>query len=145
VKPLAVACLIVVSFAALLVAGCGGGGSSAGSSSTTSKPPTVNPGGRAKKAKAPNAPAGSKATPCPGGGTGVAGVRAVAMGCGEARAAVKRWQGNPACRVGKGGSRSSCSLGAYRCQAISVERGAVVSCARPDGSDVSFIARPSAN
>ena len=141
-RPPAAVCLIVVSLAAAaLLGGCGGGGSSAGSSSTRPKHLQANPGGPIKKATAPNAPAGSKVTSCPGGGAGVSGLRAVAMDCGTARSTMRRWRGSSACRVGAGRSRASCSLGALRCQAIRSDRGIVVSCARADGSDVSFIAK----
>lgn len=51
---------------------------------------------------------------------------------------MQHWQSDEACALAKGASRSSCSLGGFRCQAVRVDRGAEVSCAR-EGADVSFI------
>jgi hypothetical protein len=136
--------------AALLVAGCGGGGS-AGSNSTS--PPETGgangggatgggtPGGGApKKATAPNAPAGSRVVACKEGAVDMEGLRATAVDCGSARETMRQWGRSRGCSLGKGGSRSSCSLGGFRCQAVRTDRGAAVSCARP-GGDVSFVAK----
>ena len=51
-----------------------------------------------------------------------------------------RWGRRGGCALGKGESRGSCSLGGFRCQAVRVDRGTAVSCARP-GGDVSFVAK----
>jgi hypothetical protein len=140
----ALAALLIV---ALLVAGCGSGGTS-GSSSTApgNAAPggarSTNPGGPIKKATAPNAPAGSKVVAC-GAGAGVtamAQLRATAVGCDVARTTMRHWAGARACALAAGGSRDSCALGGFRCQAVRSDRGAAVSCARP-GGDVSFIAK----
>lgn len=117
--------------AALLLAGCGGG-SGSGSSST------MRAGGAPKKATAPSAPAGSKIVSCGEDRMEIKGLRATAVGCDTARTTMERWVGSHACTLGNG-SRSSCSLGGFRCQAVKVENGASISCAGPRG-DVSFIA-----
>ena len=112
---------------ALLVAGCGGG-SSGGSSSTAPK-----------KATSPNAPAGSKVISCKENRIETLQLRATEVDCATARATMMRWESSHVCTLGDG-SRSSCSLGGFRCQAVKVDKGASVSCAGPEG-DVSWIAR----
>jgi hypothetical protein len=122
----------VLVAAALLVTGCGGSGSE-GSNSTA-------PPGTAKKATAPNAPAGSKVVVCEAGGAGTAQLRATAIDCDTARMTMQQWEGTEACSLGDDDSRGSCSVGAFRCQAVKVDRGLSVSCAKP-GGDVAFIAK----
>lgn len=117
---------LAVLATALLVAGCGGG-SSGGSSSTAPK-----------KATAPNAPAGSRVISCGENQMEIKQLRATTVDCRAARTAMKQWVRSHACTLGNG-SRSSCSLGGFRCQAVKVDKGASVSCAAP-GGDVSFIA-----
>jgi hypothetical protein len=112
--------------AALIVAGCGGGGSSAGSGSTAPK-----------KATAPNAPAGAKVVAC---GSGDARLRTVGVDCDTADRIMRHWEKHRSCGVAGGGSRGSCALGAYRCQAVKGEPGIAVSCARP-GADIAFVAK----
>jgi hypothetical protein len=119
--------VLAVLAAALLVAGCGGGSSSSSSSTA--------PGGAPPKATAPNAPAGSKVVSC----SGTAQLRATEVDCGTARATVKHWVSSQACALG-GGSRGSCSLEGFRCQAVQVDQGISVSCAGPEG-DVAFIVK----
>jgi hypothetical protein len=131
---------LAITSAALLVAGCGGG---SGSSTSPTAPPgngAATGGGAPKKATAPNAPAGSKVVACKEGAADAAGLRATAVDCGTARQTMRRWASSHACTLGKSGSRSSCSLGTFRCQAVRVDRGASVSCAR-SGADVAFIAK----
>lgn len=124
----ALAVLAVLSVA-LVVAGCGGG-SSSGSSSTRQE-------GTAQEATSPNAPAGSRVTSC-GEGTQL---RATGVSCEIARGTVGAWEQSQECTPTAGASRSSCSLGRLRCQAVKVDRGTSVSCAGPEG-DVSFIVKP---
>jgi hypothetical protein len=50
------------------------------------------------------------------------------------------WERNPSCRRPPGASRWGCSVGPYRCQAIVVDRGWSVSCAKA-GRSVSFRVR----
>jgi len=127
-KRSAVAVLVVLA-AALLVAGCGGG-SGGGSNSTTRE---ATP----KEATSPNAPAGSKVVSCSENRMETKQLRATTVDCGTARATMKRWESSHACTLGDG-SRSSCSLGGFRCQAVKVDKGAAVSCAGPQG-DVAWI------
>jgi hypothetical protein len=139
VRPRALPTLVVVAIcaaAALLVSGCGGGGSSAGSNSTAS------PAGSPKRATAPNAPAGSKVVTCAAGPSGVEGLRVSAVDCGTAERVVRRWEKHRACALPEGSPRGSCVLGAFRCQTVRAERGALVSCARP-GGDIAFIKKQS--
>jgi hypothetical protein len=142
--PLAALAALVLC-AALLVAGCGGGSGSGGSSTAPSGEGTTGGAQRGartaapKKATAPNAPAGSKVVPCREGRGETLQLRATAVDCGTARTTMQHWERSHACTLGDG-SRASCSLGGFRCQAVRVDRGAAVSCARP-GADVSFIAK----
>ena len=148
VAPLAV----LLACAALLAAGCGGG---SGSSESSTAPggggeakkgaETEGGGGGArsggpKKATAPNAPAGSKVVSCTEGHGETVQLRATAVDCATARATMAHWERSHVCTLGKSSSRSSCSLGGFRCQAVRSGRGAAVSCARP-GGDVSFVAK----
>jgi hypothetical protein len=147
-KPSAVAVLIVFA-AALLVAGCGGGSGSSGETgegpsrmlTEGGAPATGAPeGGAPKKATAPNAPAGSKVVACSEGREETLQLRATAVDCGAARTTMQHWESSQACTLANGASRSSCSLGGFRCQAVKADRGAAVSCARR-GGDISFVAR----
>jgi hypothetical protein len=142
-KRSAVAVLVVLA-AALSVAGCGGG-SSGGSSSTAPSGGSTSggakeSGGAAKKAASPDAPAGSKVVSCSEGHVETMQLHATAVNCRTARTTMQHWESSQACTLGKGGSRSSCSLGGFRCQAVRVDKGAAVSCARP-GGDVAWIAK----
>lgn len=56
----------------------------------------------------------------------------------EARA---RWEARPACTRPDGASRWGCSVGPYRCQAVVVDRGWAVDCAKP-GRSISFTIPP---
>jgi hypothetical protein len=124
-RSIAVLAALGIVAAALLVAGCGGG-----SESSSSGPP--------KKATAPNAPAGSKVVACQERRLETRQLRASAVDCGTAQKTMRDWVSSHACTLGTG-SRSSCSLDGFRCQAVRVDGGASVSCARPD-ADVAWIA-----
>lgn len=138
---------VLVCATALLAAGCGGGsGSSSAPAGTNGGGTGANGGGAgangdgaAKKATAPNAPAGSKVIACGEGAVDMEQLRATAVDCGSARETMRRWGRSRACALGQGASRGSCSLGGFRCQAVRIGKGAAVSCARP-GGDVSFVA-----
>jgi hypothetical protein len=121
---------------ALLVAGCGGGSSS--TVKVIQVPPAHRGRGGPKKATAPNAPAGSKVVACKERRLEVRRLRAGAVDCGTAEKTMADWVTSHACTLGEG-SRSSCSLDGFRCQAVRVDGGASVSCARPD-ADVAWIA-----
>jgi hypothetical protein len=124
----------VVLCTALLAAGCGGGGS--GGSNSTAAP--THGGGTPKKATAPNAPAGSKIVACKESASDVEGLRATAVDCGTADRIMRRWQNHRSCALAEGASRGSCSLGSFRCQSVSTDAGAAVSCAKP-GGDIAFV------
>jgi hypothetical protein len=51
------------------------------------------------------------------------------------------WERSPGCARPQGASRWGCSVGAYRCQAVVVDRGWSVSCAKP-GESIAFRVRP---
>ncbi|HEX2266276.1 MAG TPA: hypothetical protein VHH14_08335 [Solirubrobacterales bacterium] len=51
------------------------------------------------------------------------------------------WEQSPDCNRPQGASRWGCSVGAYRCQAVVVDRGWSVSCAKP-GESIAFRVRP---
>ncbi|HWT90418.1 MAG TPA: hypothetical protein VN179_04830 [Solirubrobacterales bacterium] len=51
------------------------------------------------------------------------------------------WQRSPDCERPQRASRWGCSVGAYRCQAVVVDRGWSVSCAKP-GESIAFRVRP---
>jgi hypothetical protein len=113
---------------ALLVGGCGGSGSSESSSTVP-------------KATAPNAAAGSKVVSCEVAGAGAAArLRAVAVDCDAARRTMGRWGQTRGCALAGGASRGSCTVDGFRCQAVKVDQGVTVSCARP-GGDVAFVAK----
>lgn len=144
------AAAIVVVAAALLVAGCGGGSGSTGSTGVSTAPGSgaenggEAPGGAAKKATAPNAssaPAGSKVVSCGASGAGTGRLRATAVDCGTARQTMRSWNEAQGCTLAKGASRGSCSVTGFRCQAVRLDRGVAVSCARP-GGDIAFVGRP---
>lgn len=138
-KRSAVAVLVVLAVA-LLVGGCGGG---SGSSSTSTAGGGTTEGGSteggAPKATSPNAPAGSKVVSCAENRMEMEGLRATEVNCNTARDTMRHWVSSHACTLGNG-SRSSCSLGGFRCQAVKVGKGAAVSCAGPQG-DVAWIAK----
>jgi hypothetical protein len=141
---LSAATALAVLITALLLAGCGGSGSG-GSSSTAPTTeggggPAQSEGGAPKKATAPNAPAGSKVVSCSEGREEMMQLRATAVDCDTARTTMQSWERSHECTLGKSGSRSSCSLGGFRCQAVRVDRGASVSCVK-QGADVAFIAK----
>ena len=53
-----------------------------------------------------------------------------------------KWEHSSDCDRPPGASRWGCSIGSYRCQAVVVDRGWSVSCAKP-GKSISFRVRPS--
>jgi hypothetical protein len=61
---------------------------------------------------------------------------------GAANAEVRaEWEGSPSCAHPQGASRWGCSVGPYRCQAVVVDRGWSVDCAKP-GRSISFTVPP---
>jgi len=59
----------------------------------------------------------------------------------NAAATQAKWEHSSDCQRPAGASRWGCSVGAYRCQAVVVDRGWSVSCSRP-GESVAFLVRP---
>jgi hypothetical protein len=51
------------------------------------------------------------------------------------------WEESPSCAHPQGASRWGCSVGPYRCQAVVVDRGWAVDCAKP-GRSISFTVPP---
>jgi hypothetical protein len=66
--------------------------------------------------------------PAPGGGGSTAAIRSA-------------WKREPGCAHPQGASRWGCSVGPYRCQAVVVDRGWSVECAKP-GRSISFTVPP---
>jgi hypothetical protein len=63
------------------------------------------------------------------------------IGCDVGRGIVAAWANGSRCALGRGASRSSCTVyDEYRCLAAATDRGVAVSCARPGGS-AAFIAK----
>lgn len=61
---------------------------------------------------------------------------------GTAEAEVRaEWEESPGCAHPAGASRWGCSVGPYRCQAVVVDRGWSVDCAKP-GRSISFTVPP---
>jgi hypothetical protein len=61
---------------------------------------------------------------------------------GAAKAEVQvKWEGSADCARPQGASRWGCSVGPYRCQAVVVDRGWSVDCAKP-GRSISFTVPP---
>lgn len=63
-------------------------------------------------------------------------------GAGTGKAEVRaEWEESPSCARPQGASRWACSIGPYRCQAVVVDRGWSVDCAKP-GRSISFTVPP---
>jgi hypothetical protein len=63
-------------------------------------------------------------------------------GGGAATAEIQaEWEKSPSCAHPQGASRWGCSVGPYRCQAVVVDRGWSVDCAKP-GRSISFTVPP---
>jgi hypothetical protein len=115
-------CVLGAALLAILASGCG-------SSSTETA------GERSTKTAAPP---GTAVQSCSGTSTGVGRLRVSGAGCATGRQVVAGWTSKKACATRAGASRTSCSVGAYRCLGAATERGLAVSCARA-GRSVSFV------
>lgn len=124
----------LVLAAALCAAAIGGCGSSGGESSESSG------GEPTARATTPTAPPGASARACDVAAAGAEQVRVTGVDCHAARRVIAAWASKPDCASPAGASRSSCTVGEYRCLAAATERGIAVSCARPGGS-IAFVAR----
>lgn len=117
-----VAGVLAVALVAILASGCGSSGTGstgAGSTETTAQP-------------------GVTALTCANAPAGVAALRAIGVDCATGREAVLGWTAKNACATPVGASRTSCTVGSYRCLGTTTERGLAVSCARPNRS-ISFV------
>lgn len=116
--------MTIIAITAALLAGCGSSDDGSGTSATTA--PRAN-----------DAPAGAPAKSCPTHSAETRGLRATGLDCGPARLLIDEWGESKSCAAPAGSSRSSCSLGSYRCLATATDRGLAVSCAR-SGQSVAF-------
>jgi len=112
--------LLAVTLVATMAGGCG-------SSSTDSSGE-----GSTKTA----APPGAVAPVCTAA-AGVGALRVSGVDCATGREVVTAWIAKNPCATPAGASRTSCTVGAYRCLSVVAERGIEVSCARP-GRSISF-------
>ena len=118
--------MLVVVLVAILASGCG--------SSDTE----TSDEGSTKTA----APRGAAVLACAGAPVRAAALRVSGVDCTTGREIVVAWTKKHACATPAGASRTSCTVGAYRCLAVAVEHGLTVSCARPDRS-ISFVSKRS--
>jgi hypothetical protein len=116
--------------AAALLAACGSEEQTPSQPSGPAQPPP--------SAGASSTPPGATVRRCPTDGS-LTGLRVSGLGCDEGRIVMAAWN-VPRCLPAKGASRSACTVRRYRCQAVNVDRGVSVSCARP-GKSVSFLRR----
>ena len=73
---------------------------------------------------------------CGGSGDGATGSDTATMS--TAAGLQAKWEHSASCDRPAGASRWGCSIGPYRCQAVVVDRGWSVTCARP-GDSVAFL------
>lgn len=77
---------------------------------------------------------------CGGSDDGTSGATSTDRSEAPARQVRTAFLAEPSCKRPAGASRWGCSIDAYRCQAVVVDRGWSVSCSRPGGS-VAFLVR----
>jgi hypothetical protein len=121
----------VLPVALIALAGCGSsGGTTESSSSSETRPPAASQ-------STSKAPIGATAKSCPSAIAPRTPIRVVGTSCGDGQATVRAWSGSRSCTGPSTASRSSCSVGGYRCLSVRTERAIEVNCARP-GRSVSF-------
>lgn len=116
--------LLAVALLAILASGCGSsdtGSSGEGSTKTT-------------------APQGAAAPACADAPADIGALRVSGVGCATGREVVADWIAKGACSTPATASRTSCTVGGYRCLGTATEHGLAVSCARP-GQSISFVAK----
>jgi hypothetical protein len=86
------------------------------------------------------APAGAVAKSCPDPVTGAESLRVTGVDCASGRDVAAAWGNYRACFPTGEASRTSCTVGEYRCLGATSDRGVAVSCASP-GRSISFLAR----
>jgi hypothetical protein len=114
--------VLTVALLAILASGCGSSG-------------TESPGEGSTKAVPPQ---GAAVRDCAGTSAGVDALRVSGVGCPTGRNVAASWTAKNDCAPPAGASRTSCTVGDYRCLSTATERGLAVSCARP-GRSISFI------
>jgi hypothetical protein len=119
--------LTIVAISAALLAGCGGSSDDGTGTGATTAPGAADS----------SAPAGATAKSCPTHSAETKGLRATGLACEQARLLMNEWEKSQSCAAPADSSRSSCSLGYYRCLAAATDRGLTVSCAR-SGQSVAF-------
>jgi hypothetical protein len=134
--PRLAALLVLPALIAAMAAGCGGGsvetdGSRTGTA-TDVVPSTSGAGGKA--------PLGAGAEACDTDAFRAEGLRATGVSCERAHQVLHGWQRESSCSLPAAASRGSCLVRPYRCQAVRVDLGLAVSCARA-GQSIAFIAR----
>lgn len=122
------AAVATLLLAASLLAGCGG------SAGETRPGKAGSPSPRAA-----TGPPSAATRNCAAGSKGFEELRAVGVGCPEARLVAAAWTRRRACDP-HGLSRRGCSIGSYRCSVVVTDRGLAGGCSRPHRS-ISFIAR----
>jgi hypothetical protein len=115
--------VLAVVLIAILASGCGSSGTESSGEGTTAPPGVVVP-------------------VCAAAPAGVEALRVSGVNCAKGHEIVVAWTKKHACATPAGTSRTSCTVGAYRCLAAAAEHGLMVSCARPDRS-ISFISKRS--
>jgi hypothetical protein len=116
--------VLVLALLAILASGCGSSGTgSPGEGSTKTVPPP-----------------GAAVRDCAGASASVKELRVSDVGCATGRDVVAGWTAKNACAPPAGASRTSCTVGDYRCLGTATERDLAVSCARP-GHSISFVVR----
>jgi hypothetical protein len=118
------AAILTVALLATMTNGCGSSGTEAEVEGST------------KSASPP----GASVRRCAGTSASLRGPRVTGASCATGRQVVAGWTSKKACATRAGDSRTSCSVGGYRCLATATERGLAVSCARP-GRSISFVAK----
>jgi len=116
--------ILAAALVAILASGCGSSGTETSGEGSTK---TAAPPGVAMAA-------------CTGTPAGVEALRVSGVDCATERNIVAVWTAKNACSTPASASRTSCTAGAYRCLAITTERGLAVSCARP-GRSISFVVK----
>jgi hypothetical protein len=117
--------MLAVALVAILASGCGSSGTKSSEEGSTTKTA---------------APPGAAVLACTGAPVGVGTLRASGVGCATSRQVAAGWTAKNACGAHADTSRTSCTVGAYRCLGIATEHGLAVSCTRP-GHSISFVAK----
>jgi hypothetical protein len=117
--------MLAVALVAILASGCGSSDTNSSGEGSTTKTA---------------APPGAAVLACAGAPTDIGALRASGVGCATGREVVARWTAKNTCRANADTSRTSCTVGGYRCLGTVTEHGLAVSCARP-GHSISFVAK----